>query len=393
MRHYAQGIEARVIEPVDAQELNRLLEEGGARLRRSREAIKNSPHRPAPWEDITPGQLRPAIEHLGKQLKSAEWQLRLRVECGCYLGLHPDLILEPKFKGGFENLIPFEKRPAWQNAYASAKESATFKFWSDQFAEGLAELIVEPFNAFLKIGLAQRSALTLEPVEWAKTLARNLIYSLEWTLPSKIKDMCDERRNRTDFANEHFLAYCAWVYWRAPRFVHMQPSGNTPYDPETAWERESEDETEDLLRGLTEGILDPARFKLDDLAGEAYVSLACATPAEQRQTENPASHAQRTGRGDDINLPSIEPRKDTKQLPVKTTDLSNYFDQAQLTDRQRECASLKHEYGLTKTAIADRLGLSRKTVDEHLAAAERRIQSARARDSAKGQRSRFNRGE
>jgi predicted DNA binding protein len=83
-----------------------------------------------------------------------------------------------------------------------------------------------------------------------------------------------------------------------------------------------------------------------------------------------------------LDLPRIEPGKNKQELPPKKTDLSKYFNQAGLTDRQRECASLRHEYALTVTAIAERLGLSRKTVDEHLVAAERRIESSRARDRA-----------
>jgi hypothetical protein len=43
----------------------------------------------------------------------------------------------------------------------------------------------------------------------------------------------------------------------------MKPSGNTSYDPETAWNREDEDTTERLLHGLTERILDVPRFKVD----------------------------------------------------------------------------------------------------------------------------------
>lgn len=127
----------------------------------------------------------------------------------------------------------------------------------------------------------------------------------------------------------------------------MQPSGNMPYDPETAWEREDEDMTERLLHGLTERVLDTARFKLDDLAGDAYISLACV-PAQERpvQTDNQSSHSQETTDRNSLNPPRAD-----NELPPKKMDLSNYFDQAGLTDRQRQCASLKHEYGLTVTAM------------------------------------------
>jgi predicted DNA binding protein len=45
---------------------------------------------------------------------------------------------------------------------------------------------------------------------------------------------------------------------------------------------------------------------------------------------------------------------------------------------------------MTVTDIADRLGITRKTVDEHLEAAERKIEIARARERAAKQKSRFN---
>jgi hypothetical protein len=70
----------------------------------------------------------------------------------------------------------------------------------------------------LKIGFAQQSALKLPPIEWAKALADDLIYSLEFTVPHLIKDMCDEKDNRpADIGIDNFLAHCAWVYWRAPK--------------------------------------------------------------------------------------------------------------------------------------------------------------------------------
>jgi DNA-binding CsgD family transcriptional regulator len=64
---------------------------------------------------------------------------------------------------------------------------------------------------------------------------------------------------------------------------------------------------------------------------------------------------------------------------TKKTDLSRVFDRVNLTDRQRECASLRFEFGLTVSAIATKFGLTRKTVDEHLQAAEVKLQLYRAK--------------
>lgn len=323
--------------------------EGMAALKKARERLKNNPHKPPDWETITPEKLKPAIEHVQKEFRTSEWKLRSRIECGCYFSLHPELATQPTFKGG-ENLIPFDRRLIWQVHYQGMRESECFAYWTEQFSEILEQEIILPFNSLLKIGLAQQGRLELPPVKWAKTLGDSSLYSLEWTVPQLIKRMCDEQDNRLEINMEMFDAYCGWVYWRAPRFVYMQPSGNLPYDPATAWEREpSADRTEELLRGITSKMLDPARFKLDQLAGEAHVSLA-STPAPLDRSDLLA-RSQSTGDLADVKDLNV-PNDDPDELPAKQIDLSRYMDQAQLTDRQRECLSLKVEYGLPVIAIA-----------------------------------------
>jgi DNA-binding CsgD family transcriptional regulator len=91
--------------------------------------------------------------------------------------------------------------------------------------------------------------------------------------------------------------------------------------------------------------------------------------------------------------PARAAQPDKSKLPAKTTDLSKYLDGAELTDRQRECFSLKFEYGLRVSAIVNRLGLSRKTVDEHIAAAKRRIGWSQIREKQKANSARLNPGE
>ena len=54
----------------------------------------------------------------------------------------------------------------------------------------------------------------------------------------------------------------------------MRPSGNLPYDPSTAWNREEEEMTEKLLEGLSNRIIDSLRFDLERIAGNAHVQLA-----------------------------------------------------------------------------------------------------------------------
>jgi DNA-binding CsgD family transcriptional regulator len=75
---------------------------------------------------------------------------------------------------------------------------------------------------------------------------------------------------------------------------------------------------------------------------------------------------------------STDPKGNLPKLPAKPKqDLSEMFDGAHLTEKQREVISLRLEYGINFSKIASRLGLSRKTVFEHYKAAERKLQDAR----------------
>jgi len=77
-------------------------------------------------------------------------------------------------------------------------------------------------------------------------------------------------------------------------------------------------------------------------------------------------------------IPTTGSGKPARKLPAKKLDMSNYFDDADLTERQRQCLSLKHEHGLSNVEIGRRLGIDRTTVAEHLKAGENRIKNARS---------------
>jgi hypothetical protein len=507
------------------QEFERLVQDGLVALKKSRERLKADRDKPPDWEEITPELLKEAVKHIRREFKTATWQLEQQFECGCYISLHPELAPLPRYKG-CENLIPAVLRETWHLQFEGMNEAERFANWVKQYSDVMERNIGLPFNAFLKIGLANESNLPMPPVEWAKTLTRELLYSLKWTVPLLIKRMCDEQERKLEITVANFDAECAWVWWRAPQFVHMHPSGNSPFNAPTAWHRFDDAEfTETLVRGLTDKMVEPAWFRLDQLAGEAYVSLASVPHhdldiTEQKQPstnsgigtigpdkeiaqaqerirhfeaeiaaidtkigafQQSLTHALVHGtsafrprdinkaisklhadkkelerRRDDWQLmlrsalsraavpnqqePSLKPlivekptesasangiegaimrdttvpfselnlaaeplphesrtarqarsaESDKSKLPAKTTDLSKYMDGARLTDRQWECFSLKFEYGLRVSAIVNRLGLSRKTVDEHIAAAKRRIGWSQVKERQKANSARFN---
>ncbi len=91
-----------------------------------------------------------------------------------------------------------------------------------------------------------------------------------------------------------------------------------------------------------------------------------------------------------LPIESPQPHHGAGSMPEKLTkkrDLSREFDQVNLTDRQRECISLWLEYELSVSAIAKKLGLSRKTIDEHLHAAQARFEREKGKQRVPGSRS------
>ena len=107
--------------------------------------------------------------------------------------------------------------------------------------------------------------------------------------------MCDTQEvpDPELIANE-FEELVFWRKWRAPRLIHMQPAGNTRYEAPTAWAREDELRTRQLLDGRSRRFVEFLEIGLDKLAGDAHVRVAqtreYAQVKQQRGTaESPSS--------------------------------------------------------------------------------------------------------
>lgn len=77
----------------------------------------------------------------------------------------------------------------------------------------------------------------------------------------------------------------------------------------------------------------------------------------------------------------------------KKVDLSRYLDTANLTEKQYECSSLRWEYGLSVSVIALELGRTRKTVDQHIQAAQAKMRSSGQYENVKKKLSQVRPGE
>ncbi len=86
------------------------------------------------------------------------------------------------------------------------------------------------------------------------------------------------------------------------------------------------------------------------------------SPAVSKTTSRPAVQTTRTA----------DSLKGFAGLGKKKHDL--HLESAKLTDRQHDCLSMKLEYELPVTQIASRLNIDRKTIDEHLKAAHKRLE-------------------
>jgi DNA-binding NarL/FixJ family response regulator len=75
--------------------------------------------------------------------------------------------------------------------------------------------------------------------------------------------------------------------------------------------------------------------------------------------------------------------EDLGTLPRKKQDLSEYIDAARLTELQLTCFSLRLERGLSIADIARLLGRDRKTIQEHIESAKKRIDVTRMKERLK----------
>jgi hypothetical protein len=210
------------------------------------------------WKDITPDSLLSAVSHIRERFEEVEFSLDFQTQQLCFKELHP---------------------------FAPSKSpSAIFKRCMDVYQLGLNGAVEKQFRDLLEIGLANAHLLRSGPVEWAKSHLELLITGKQYRVRLWIKNVCDRQEMPKGTTPEEMEEFDHWRSWRAPKLIHMQPSGNTPYDPATAWSRENEDVTERLLSGFANRFIDSVVFHLERIAGEAHVQLA----KEGRQSAQPA---------------------------------------------------------------------------------------------------------
>jgi len=234
------------------------------------------------WKAITPATLVAPIKHIRKMFDQGVWKCSQVTKKLCFADLHPDdrqVDLDP-YQSAFavyRTIIGPAAAQQFDKDHQVDSPPAIFHAYLQAFAAGVRTEIHRLFNEVLQIGIAHSARLKQPPADWAKAHLSIMINSNEHMVKLWIKSVCDKQDYskplKTDQETEDFFF---WKDWRAPKLIYMRPSGNLPYDPSAAWNREDDPMTNKLLEGLSGRVIQSLSFGLDRLAGDAHVELAKA---------------------------------------------------------------------------------------------------------------------
>lgn len=244
------------------------------------------PLEPLEWERITPQHLIPAVKHIRESFDTSSWKYSTVTQKYCYAVLHPKRVnpssIAP-YKDAFATyraIIGPAADKRFNDLCQLGTSPALFKAFFDALREGVEVEVRNEFDQFLEIGRANSEALNTHPVEWAKAHLQILIRAEAFDIRRWIKEACDKQDKLADPGTGRDIdELMFWKAWRAPRLIHMQPSGNTAYDHATEWTREDEPRTQSLLDSLSRRFLQFLEIDLDQTVGGTYVKLAKNTEA------------------------------------------------------------------------------------------------------------------
>jgi len=324
---------------------------------------------PASWEELTPNELKSAIKHIRDEFEHGLWRWSEVTEKLCYAALHPDA-------NKATNLAPYQRalvnlrhtvNPMMlqhlDDQLRTGTPSAIFHVYFELYRYAWEINVDEHFEAILQIAVGKQSIMNAYPVEWARAQLELLIKTNEHKPRSWVKRVCDERDGvLTPGIDERPDEWIFWRKWRAPKLIHMQPSGNTFYDPRNAWTREDEISTNRFLEGLSKRFIQFIEIHLEEIAGKTHVRLAINRPdtlgrPSQRleDVQMPDRHAKSDS---GMNVRDVSAMiRDPSRYPTMTVDeaaraldLSRATVYRMLEDGRLKRASLGARYGTRRAA-------------------------------------------
>lgn len=251
------------------------------------------PDAPQGWVKDTPAELLPAVKHIRREFEERASKCSKLTQKLCYAALHPDAA-DPDIGhyieafAGYRQSLGTVADKEFDRLWRVKTPPAVFKAFFEIHREGLRIEIRWLFNDLLQIGVGNKTLLQTHPAQWAQEHLRILLYGRKPFFAKWVKEACDKQQQpiRLD-TDEEFEESIFWKSWRAPKLIHMQPAGNTPYDPETAWNREDEVRSQQLLDALSQGwFIQLLEIDLERTAGLATVRLAKTAQQAQGKKAN-----------------------------------------------------------------------------------------------------------
>jgi len=261
----------------------------------------------------------------------------------------------------------------------------------------LVALFIENYRRYFKLALAYPHQAGSDPDEWAWNQLQPALYTtFEWIRDWYILACDGENRyvqhvGSTEFVPGQTASLSIPLTispapppesWRAPAWlfqigpvVGVGPLKEHHVPATDSEEKLSAAHTRLLLKGTRRVFLMALGTTIETVRNEE-TAAAGAILAETTDSQEARRSDKRKG--------SKRPLKGVEGLGPKQADLSQYTHK--LTEKQQLAFSLKYEYGLGPAEIASRMELDRKTVYEHLAAAERKIDQVRSTEKRKGNR-------
>jgi hypothetical protein len=249
------------------------------------------------WENLTSENLRPAVEHIRKSFDTDVWKCRQLTEALAFAALHPGDAPPPDFSD-YQSQLPVylqfvgsAAEQEYRKFLSVGTPPALFRAYLNVLGKGIEAGIAKRFNDLFQIGVTNAASLSSGPVQWAQSHIQLLIQDCSHILNIWTKEVCDgNARPKAGSTREELDEMIFWKSWRAPKLIHMKPSGNSPYDPANEWSREDEARTRQLLDALSRDMLQFLDIFLEKIAGEAhvrqaqYAKAASAVAADQKAT-------------------------------------------------------------------------------------------------------------
>ena len=269
-------------------------------------------------------------------------------------------------------------KEAFEKTYAQEKElEACYNEW---ITHNFVSASLDRGNTFRKlVGLAARTAQVRIPIEF---LSCNLDVGLP---PRGFVAFSSPDRFFDDIADSHKLSW--WITERGLWMAQESPSGvpfvdrnGSPTDLKRVERPLSPaDITPSTVDSLPSRDNEAPTFKSERSANTTVKNPiregALAVETKARRTSTGDQRAYRTP------LEGLKPE-------MKIVDFSDAMLAAKLTDQQYDSFSLVKEYRRPMSEVERRMGITRKTIHEHIAAAERAmrkvsVKELRARAAAK----------